>query len=199
MKELVDRGGDPNPDFEFVPGVRRTAQEIARRAIVLCCVAASQQFPAGEFNEWLKREGLWGDLSPLEVDLLTCQTPTKRQRINASWRSEALQVMIWSIGKLESLPPLTELVKVPQMLDVMPERGDETAEFIASAQLRPDETIDDELEKIVQAHWQIRNEKFFPDEKAPEMIFGVVQERHWALAWIVNIDDEPWDETPLTT
>jgi Domain of unknown function (DUF4272) len=200
MKPLLDRGGTGEfDDDDFEPGPRRTAVEVARRAIILCCVAASKAFPPGEFNAWLEREGLWKDVSPKEVELLTAKEPTERQRIDSSWRSEALQVLLWSIGKLPSLPPIVELVNVGRMLDAMPEPGSDTASFISSAVLRPDSEIDEELECIVQSHWEIRNSRMYPEETHGPMIDGVVVERHWALAWLENYDDEPWDQTPLTT
>lgn len=65
MNELVDR---EHNDYEFAPGARKTTQEIAKRAIVLCCVAASGEFKPGEFNDWLMGENVWEELSPLELD-----------------------------------------------------------------------------------------------------------------------------------
>jgi hypothetical protein len=199
MKPLLDRGG-PGPDDEgdFPIGPRRTAQEVARRAIILCCVTASLEFEPGTFNGWLKREGLWDEVSPIEVALLSAEEPTDRQRINASWRSEALQALLWALEKVKKLPPLTDSY-ISGMLECLPAPGEDTKEFIASAQLRPEDEIDEALEAIVDAHWQLRNEDAYPDEKAAPMDRGVVVERHWALAWIVNVDDEPWDQTPLTT
>jgi hypothetical protein len=199
MEPLFNRGGSDEPEFDFQPGPRRSAQEVARRCIVLCCIAASPQFPRGEFDAWLRNEGLWEELSPKEVETLTAQVPTKRQNIDASWRSEALQVMLWSIRKLELLPPITEIAKISRILDVMPAFGKPTSDFISSASLRSNEEIDAELEKTVSAHWQIRNERGHPEQKREPMIDGVVVERHWALEWIVNYDDEPWDQVPLTT
>lgn len=199
MEPPLNRCESDATDDHIEAGRRRDAQEIARRCIVLCCVSACRSFPPGEFNEWLQAEGLWGDLSPLEVELLTSSQPTEKQFINSSWRSEALQVLLWSICKLAGLPPLTELVNVVNMLDVMPLRDSDTAEFTSSATLRPESEIDSELEKIVSAHWKIRNARNHPNDMHEPMIEGVVVERHWALEWIVNYDDEPWDQVPLTT
>ena len=199
MEPGLDRACSRDNEDDFPLGPRRTAQDIARRCIILCCVAASPQFPPGNFSEWLRREGLWGEVSPKEIEILTSSELTERQGIDSSWRSEALQALLWSIEKLDSLPPYTELVKVSRMLDVMPDPGSSTTAFISSARLRSDEVIDAEFEKTVSAHWQIRNERDHPDQKREPMIDGVVVERHWAFAWLVNYDNEPWDQVPLTT
>jgi hypothetical protein len=198
MKPLLDRGFSGDSDEDFPIGPRKSAAEIARRAIILCCVAASPKFEPGEFNDWLRDQQLWGEVSPIELELFTSKSPTERQNRNAEWRSEALQVLLWSIGKVASLPPITEQC-APGMLDCIPAPGEDTSDFIASAQLRSDSEIDEALIAIVEAHWQIRNEQAYPDEKAAPMDRGVVVERHWALEWIVNMDNEPWDQTPLNT
>src|ERR1700761_5103450 len=96
----------PATDEDFAPGPRRSAQQVARRCIILCCVCASLEFSPGYFNDWLQQEGLWDDLSPLELKLLTARKPSRRETIQATWRSEALQVLLWALGKLTAMSPI---------------------------------------------------------------------------------------------
>ncbi len=201
MKPLLDRGGSgpEDEDDDFRPGARRSAQAVARRCLVLGCVAASLEFSPGYFSDWLRDEGLWEELSPREVALLTAEEPSRRQKIDAAWRSESLQVMLWALGKIAEMCPLTKQVAPRNLLKVMPEAESDTRAFVAASRLRPDAVIDAELERMVNAHWQLRNEQAYPDEKAEPMIAGVVMERHHALEWMVNFNDEPWDEVSTNT
>lgn len=187
------------PEDEFAPGVRRSAQEVARRCIILTCLCASLEFSPGYFNGWLQREGLWEDVSPRERKLLLSEKPGRREVIQASWRSEALQVLLWAIGKISAMSPLNKQVRPGKFLPVLPGPDSDTREFLASSVLRPEKEIDAELGRMIHAHWQIRNEQLHPDQKAPEMIPGVVMERHTALEWVVNLNDEPWDEVTTNT
>lgn len=152
----------------------------------------------GQFNEWLRRENLWDEPSPRELEQLTASSLRSRQTIDASLQSEALQVLMWSIGAITTLQPFTELY-TSGMPHALPAPGEDTAEFISHAILRSDEEIDSALNLIVDAHWQLRNEQFFPEEEAIPMNPGVVRERHWALEWIVNVGDDPWDQLQTNT
>ncbi len=181
---------------DFEPGPRKTAQEIARRSIVLQCVAQCGEYAPGRFNEWLKQEGLWEDVSPAEQSLLTSELPEEKQLIDASWRCEALQVMLWSIGKLTELPPLTEVAHVASLFALLPGFDSETASFIESAKLRPQAEIDAQLDEAIHAHAKLQQERTRHGKRSP-MIPGVVLERQWALEWIENFDDVPWDEITL--
>jgi hypothetical protein len=184
---------------DFQPGPRKTAQEIARRCLILYCVALSGRSNSRGLAEWLQREDLWDDVSPAERSLLTTAEPTEQQRIYASWRWESWQVMLWSICKLATLPPFSEALKPEQLIALMPEPGSETKSFVASATLRLREEIDEQLDAAIHTHWQMRNERPKRIHKAPAMIPGVVLERQWALEWIENFDDVPWDEITLNT
>ena len=183
---------------DFQPGPRKTAQEIARRAIILRCVVGHGQFAPDEVSSWLTREGLWDEVSPAERSLFAAENLTEQQRIDATWRSEALQVMLWSIGRLDALPPLTEAVKPAALLSLTPAVHTGTRTFIETAVLRSRDEIDGELDAIIHAHAKIRDQRTRRIHKAPATIPGVVLERQWALEWIENFDDVPWDEVTLS-
>jgi hypothetical protein len=174
------------------PHTRRSASEVARRALVLCCVAAVDEFPPGEFNGWLKRWGLWEELSPLEADLFTNPAPDEQCVINATWRSEALQILLWSLGKIDELLPMTKLVQLSTLLDIMRSPGTSTAGFIADATLRPDAEIDRELATAIAAHDRLK-----ASVNGSKPIEGVVLERWETLQWMVNAHGRAWDNIDL--
>lgn len=108
---MEDEGfNEPNPP---------SADKVARRAIVLAVVACRGIVEADRANaqgasdlakrsyDWLRAIGLEDELSVWECRVLeaTVGQLSDRDRINASWLSEAVVVLAWSLGKME-LPDL---------------------------------------------------------------------------------------------
>ena len=94
---------------ELVPNEVRDCQEIARRSLALFGVfGLALGAPRNDIINWLKDEGLWNELSPTELAYLLAQVHTEKQTVDASWRSEALIVLLWAIQKVEKLPAPNE-------------------------------------------------------------------------------------------
>jgi len=173
----------------------RTAQEVARRVLVLSCVASAHQFPAGTFNDWLRRWHLWNELSALETELLTAAEPSEQQRINATWRSEALQVLLWALGRWERLLPMSELVALDDLMELLRDPWPGTVAFLMSQQLRDVRELEDEFAQVIAARDRLRGEDVGPDGS----VAGVVLERYETLKWMLNGDGAAWDEVSLET
>jgi hypothetical protein len=94
---------------DLLPNKVRGWREMARRSLTLFgVVGLALGAPCGDIVGWLRNEGLWHALSPAELAFLTADHPTEKQMINASWRSEALIVLLWALGKVEKLPAANE-------------------------------------------------------------------------------------------
>jgi hypothetical protein len=186
-------------DFQDVEPIRR-ADEVARRCLVLYAVmAAGHEEPRGELVAWLQREKLWDSTSPQEMSFLQSETPTQQQRINATWRAEALAPLLWSLGLLPELPLPTGLYDVQALRRVLPPLMFTVAEWLSAAHLRPDSEIRDANEIIYQIHWAVRdarlNGRSVPHGYHP----GVVQERHYALNWLIGYCGQEWDDISTDT
>ncbi|MDX1927732.1 MAG: DUF4272 domain-containing protein, partial [Pirellulaceae bacterium] len=82
----------------------RNPAEVARRAIVLHCVAAvGCGVKAQPVIEWLENESLWETVSPPERAFLEARKPTNKQIHAARWRQESHWALLWSIGRVRSL------------------------------------------------------------------------------------------------
>lgn len=91
-----------------------SADHVARRALILAVVSCrgileldpardqAQQFWA-RVSAWWNHLDLASALEPEEAALLTCQfgTASRQAAVNASWRSEALAVLAWALGRAE--------------------------------------------------------------------------------------------------
>lgn len=108
-----------------------------------------------QFWRGLRDAGLWKYLSPLERAYAqsTMVTMSHQQQIDASWRLEAAQTLIWALGLLAALPPYDTMAG-HDLLKQIP--SGEPASFVRSATLRPSDEIDSARELAELWHWRSR-------------------------------------------
>jgi hypothetical protein len=177
----------------------RTAEEVAVRALALSsAIACAKGASKDEHIRWLQSEGLWNQLSPKERAFLT-KPVTERQRVNMTWRLEGLVVLFWSIGKLDDLPTLAKQCDTGPLIKATVFPPNPTLRFVKSARLRPLEEIEDEREKVYQAHWKIRDAELNKRRSPRGLDPGVVIERHHAFNWIVGYMGQSWDDVTTDT
>ncbi len=103
----------------------------------------------------LRDAGLWQHLSPREQmhAQSTMETMTQQQQVEASWRIEAAQTLMWALGMLPELPPY-DTKATHELLKQIPS-SDATA-FIRSAKLREQSEIDRARDTVELWHWRSR-------------------------------------------
>jgi hypothetical protein len=161
---------------------RPAAEDAARRLVILkhVVVAAlvapprdllrgtTARWEAGERDEFqrqaaalgehfwdgLRRAGLWEHLSPREQAYAgsTMATMTRQQQVDASWRMEAAQTLMWALAMLPELPPYDTLAS-HDLLKQIPSQ--EVTPFIAAARLR--EPADLERARATAEFWHWRS------------------------------------------
>ena len=165
-----------------------TARQVAERAIALKFVAVhamtapprellaewmanwsraeQERFKSSsrkERDEFLRKLGRFERaLSASETAFLatTAATMSRQQQVNASWRSEALAVLAWALGALETLPPYDQGTDLDDLADFPP--LDREA-FVASAVLRPAEEIEQARDLAELWHWRSRTRRLTQD------------------------------------
>jgi hypothetical protein len=109
----------------------------------------------GMFSEQLRRENLWEYVTPTERQLF--DTPvaalTQQQVINASWRSEAIGILLWALGLTPQLPAYDSPAH-GEITKQVP--GGDLASFINSARLRDEKEIDHAREIAELWNWRSR-------------------------------------------
>ncbi|MDB6004576.1 MAG: hypothetical protein JWR15_1563 [Prosthecobacter sp.] len=194
----------------------RSADEVVRRCLVLHAVLSiAREVPREQVVTWLHREGLWDAVSPKESQFLLSESPTPQQRINATCRAEALFPLLWSLGLIAELPSPQQLCDLQLIQSVFPPLFKPATEFISSARLRADSEIHAANEEIYQIHWRVRDAQFrdqptppgmlarmpVPDHEPPVESYNsvVVQERHYALNWLIGYCGQDWDNISTDT
>ena len=178
----------------------RTAREIARRSIALhCAIAAAHGVSKDDITEWLKEEQLWNEVTPREMTFISEDLNDDKEIVWMTWLVEAQVALLWSIGKLDELPPASAKCDTGIVVGAMPGLFEPTAPFIASATLRSAKDIEREEEIIYDVHCRVdqavRKGKRIPRGYDKDVVFF----RHYGLSWVSGYCGQSWDEvTPDT-
>ena len=142
---------------------------------------------------FLKIEGLWGAVSEFEKKLFAKNKLTEKDKINISWQTECVYILLWSIQKLEGIDLPIEQCDTEQIFNILPKYLEPVKEFVQNATLRPIAEILDKSDLIYRLHWAAR-EADSNDEDIPGKIDrGIIQEWHYAINWLTYYD-ENWDD-----
>ncbi|MEF9388459.1 DUF4272 domain-containing protein [Ralstonia solanacearum species complex bacterium KE056] len=179
----------------------REAPAIAKRALALFAVVGlALGAPKDETVAWLRDESLWEELSPQELTFVSGSVPTERQFINASWRREALLILLWVLGLVEELPGLAEQCDTGKIQQVLPPFADiSVKEFVSKAQRRSDRELLDMADILLNSHWMARDACIHNRPMPSNLDIGIIQERHHAINWVIGYDGLAWDEVTTDT
>ena len=179
----------------------RAPAEVARRALALFAVAVRGESLGGDEPIALAelRERLpaaWAALTPWERAFLDQEDPPRQEVLDATWRYEALAVLLWSLEALPELPFPRALCDVPRLARLCLA---DPARLVDEARLRPAAAILDALDEHYRLHWAVRQARLDGVKPAADLEPGVVAERHHALNWLTRFDEAEWDEVETPT
>ena len=179
----------------------RTAESISKRILILTylCYVGEEEDGKEEIIKFLKEHGLWEETSPKEKELLISETElTNQDRINISWKSECIWLLLWIINKFERLDLPIREASIPEILEYIPEFMTNPDNFIKTAKLRNKSEIMDASDLIYRLHWATRNAEL-DSEDSTILNSSVVIERHYAINWATNYEGLEWDEITTDT
>lgn len=160
-------------------------------------VAAGHSQPRPKIVSWLRKEGLWADVSPQEAAFLCDKEPERKAYVGATWRAEALYVLLWALGKIEKLAKPAAICQEP-LHEIVPYLKS-PKQFLRGVSLRPQKEIDARYEETYQARWKVVDARL-NGKPAPKRIDpGVVYERHYALNWLKGYMGQDWDDITTDT
>ena len=186
---------DENPD-EI-----RSPQAVALRALAVFAVAGlSKGAPRPEVLNWLTDNNLWSALAPSEAGYIDTPEPSHKQKINASWLSERLVVLVWALGLIAKLPRADEQCSMGEFQNRLPPFSSQGVEdFVAKSKLRPEAELLALADEILDLHWHARDAKM--NARAPQkpVELEIIQERHHAINWVIGYEGADWDDVTTDT
>ncbi|HKE96418.1 MAG TPA: DUF4272 domain-containing protein [Povalibacter sp.] len=177
---------------------KRSKEEVAHRALALLVVAVKGEGLEQEIVERLIRDyGLGSHLTPQELAFVRDKSPSQQDRVQFSWRYEAAWVLLWALGFVDELKSPDTICDVPRAVSIMKERS--TQRFIADAKLRPLAEILDQADLIYRYDWAVVEGRVNGEAPPASVDPGVVQERHYALNWLIGYMNQEWDDVSTDT
>lgn len=192
----------------------QSAEDVARRVMVLWAVdQRAEGFPKRKALELIKQLDLWDSATPSEKAFLKATTLDSEECRQRVWRLEAIWVLLWALRYVKKLDWPKGMCNVESLVDIVMTREADRS-FITDARLRPKAQILDAQDLTMRIHWAIRDAVLRHDGMIPEDLdwsgdreratmwhaVGVVEQRHYALNWLVNfLDPEDWDHVDTPT
>jgi hypothetical protein len=169
----------------------RSKQAIYRRALVLFGVfGVSAGADPLTVKAWLVENDLSRFLTTEEDIFLVNGHQSEASRIEFSWHSERLTILLWSMQLLPQLPKLSEQCDTKKFKMLPPFCEVTVKEFLIGINIRAIAEIVDQLEHYERVHWKLRDS--FLKGQSPSDVNEIVQERHHALMWLVDPFDRSW-------
>ncbi len=106
---------------------------------------------------WLTASPIWPETPAGEQEMINQPLGrwSEREIIRYSWRSEFLGILLWSLGRIGSLPPVDTLFDPAACLSHLPLDGD-PSDIIAGAALRPPQVITATWRTLDLWHWRLQ-------------------------------------------
>lgn len=176
----------------------RTTDAVAQRAIGLMIHAVlgetgDQELIANLLDQFDAHDFL----TPAERALLDVDPLSQRQRTDAAWRYEGVEVLLWAVGLLDDLSPADTITDVPALAKLFREEG--TEGVLARARLRPQSEILDAADYVYRLHWAVTEARLNGTPSPDNVDPSVVYERHYALNWLIGYAGLSWDNMATDT
>jgi hypothetical protein len=196
VQSLLDEDDlDDDLEDEF-----RDASECAKRCIVLYALkSVALGAETKSVVAWLQYEDLWPAVSNDEKSFFLSANPTETQVINASWRVEALSLLLWALGKNVDISDLSTMCDTDKVDTVCNFYLRSTLSFIESSKLVSESEIYDINEQIYDAHWKVRDAQINNKPVDKNYDSGVIMERHHAINWLMGYCGQDWDDVTTDT
>ena len=133
----------------------RTPKEVAQRVLGVIASVGKVYFP--EKNQvWIEQNSIEQYLSSEEAKFINNPTPEDDDRVNFSWKSEALVPWLWRLDGLEKIPGFNEQYDVCGN-ELVLKAIRSTKEFLADAKLKDDEVLTQMESFLYHQHWRVRD------------------------------------------
>jgi acetolactate synthase small subunit len=175
----------------------RTEKELIDRAYALLVIAAKGEGVEQEHLIKIVEAKRIDSFSPYETFIYDAATLSDQERAYATWRYESLYVVLWALGITEELKYPDEICDVSAIVSAIFQPSREN--FEKMVKLKSPFEILDELDKTYRMNWACVDARISGNEVAGGINSSVVYERHYALNWLTNHQNQDWDAVQTNT
>jgi hypothetical protein len=176
--------------------IRREKAVVDRAYALLVIAAKGEGVEQDRLQKGIEEKRI-NSFTPREQAVLDSPTLSDRERAYATWRYESLYTLLWALGKFGELKYPSDICDVEAVVgDIfLPSRE----AFEASVKLRSKAEILDELDKTYRMNWACVDARISGREVSGGIHPSIIFERHYALNWLTNYQNQDWDNVQTNT
>ena len=175
----------------------RNVGEVVDRVYALMITAAKGEGIPRENLEKPIKEKRIDKFSPKEQLILDSTNLSDQQKAYATWRYESLNTLLWALNIESELKSPNEMCDVGGMVSKILKPTRE--EFDGMVKLKSKEEILDELDIIYRINWACVDARIKGQQVSGNVNPSIIYERHYALNWLTNYQDQEWDNVQTNT
>lgn len=175
----------------------RSVDEIIDRAYALMVTAAKGEGIEKQHLDKLIQDKKIDSLSPKESEIFQMENVNDQDSAYATWRYESLYVILWAMGKMDALKFPNEICDVQAIVGALIKTNKE--ELKNSIQLKSNSAILDELDKTYRMNWACVDARIKGQQVEGNINSSIIYERHYALNWLTNYQNQDWDNVTTNT
>ena len=176
----------------------RPRDAVVDRALALCYLGLkSEGLAADDLADFAATYQILPKLSPTETAYNETFTPTQQQHINANWRYEGLHLLLWALGYVPELSYPDAPCDVAADVGLLAPLSE--AAFRQQARLRPAADLLDAADLTYRYAWACVDARLHQQPAPASLDSSVVQERQYALNWLISRFGQEWDDVATDT
>lgn len=148
-------------------------------------------------NYIINRYNLKDHFTKNETEFMSNSAPSAFEKTQLLWRYEAYWVLLWALGYVEELDYPDTICDVPFAVSTLAQKT--AKEFFDDAILRSHSDILDQADLIYRYNWAVKNNWIQGLTPPADLDASVVQERHYALNWLIGYSGNDWDDISTET
>jgi hypothetical protein len=176
----------------------RTSDEVINRTLALLYIGLKSEGLDQEGLDEINTDyGIYEKLSPKEKAYVFAKEPEEQQKIDANWRYEAMHVLLWSLGYIDTLAFPNQVCDVAADVKIIHDLT--PADFRKQARLRSKTEILDMNDRVLRLHWACVESRVNKKPAPAALDEDVVREWHHALNWLIRHLAQDWDKITTNT
>ena len=138
------------------------------------------------------------DLSADEITIWN-KTCTEQDITNMVWRYEAIWLLFWAMGFIDTLPYPSDICDVHAMLNIVSPVNDSLDVLLSKVYMRTKKELLDMSDYIYCLRWASVDAHINDRPQPAGLNASVLVERHRAINWLTLADEDDFDNVSLDT
>lgn len=177
---------------------QRAADKVLMRTLATLAVAVKAEgAERAEVDAIVRKFDLASALTPEERAFIADPVPSDKERYKFSWRFEAADALLWSLGLVDDLGPPREQCDTGPLVALL--RDNSREQLLARVKLRPMSAILDQADLIYRYRWALVDAEVNGKGPPAGLSNDIAMERHHALNWLIGYQGQAWDDITLDT